>query len=85
VWMVVSRSLGVLGPVSKRQLLIPFLDLCNHEATSVHVLTGRATPGEGLWMTWLLVRSAADIVVRSWVQVGSCGSWQGRTSRRGTR
>ena len=54
VWMVVSRSLGIApalpgtgeggrggGRGGQRQVLIPFLDLCNHDEGSPHVLTGR--------------------------------------------
>ncbi|GAB5035234.1 Hypothetical protein NocV09_02401100 [Nannochloropsis oceanica] len=54
VWMVVSRSLGIApallgegeggrggGRSGQRQVLIPFLDLCNHDEGSPHVLTGR--------------------------------------------
>ena len=50
--MVVSRSLGIApalpqeggregGKGGQRQVLIPFLDLCNHEKGSPHLLTGR--------------------------------------------
>jgi SET domain len=54
VWIITSRVLTVqtgtnndddVGPVQYRRLLIPYLDMCNHDRTSNHVLTGRATRG----------------------------------------
>ena len=59
VWIITSRVLtvqtgtssnnndvdGDAGPVQYRRLLIPYLDMCNHDRTSTHVLTGRATRG----------------------------------------
>lgn len=53
VWLITSRVLTVQGssgdpdsPSSSAQrLLIPYLDMCNHDRSSPHVLTGRAMPG----------------------------------------
>jgi SET domain len=54
VWIITSRVLTVqtgntntddAGPVQYRRLLIPYLDMCNHDRTSQHMLTGRATRG----------------------------------------
>mmetsp|Transcript_16728 Transcript_16728/g.23607 ORF Transcript_16728/g.23607 Transcript_16728/m.23607 type:complete len:445 (+) Transcript_16728:303-1637(+) len=48
VWLITSRVLTVQGDVDEGRsyrLLIPLLDMCNHDRSSVHVLTGRAVPG----------------------------------------
>lgn len=48
VWIITSRVLTVQGSEESGQsyrLLIPYLDMCNHDRTSPHVLTGRAVPG----------------------------------------
>lgn len=48
VWLVTSRILTVQGAEDENRsyrLLIPFLDMCNHDRASPHVLTGRAVPG----------------------------------------
>jgi SET domain len=56
VWIITSRVLTVQagsandeddGPIAVqyRRLLIPYLDMCNHDRDSKHILTGRATPG----------------------------------------
>lgn len=48
VWLITSRVLTVQGDESERKsyrLLIPFLDMCNHDRSSPHILTGRAVPG----------------------------------------
>ena len=47
-WLVTSRCLTVEGEQDsgeRKKLLIPFLDMCNHDRRSPHVLTGRAAPG----------------------------------------
>jgi len=51
VWLVASRTLTVQGssdglstPTSNK-LLIPLIDMCNHDRNSLHILTGRAAPG----------------------------------------
>ncbi|KAI2499867.1 hypothetical protein MHU86_14605 [Fragilaria crotonensis] len=48
VWLITSRVLTVAGPEEENRsyrLMIPFLDMCNHDRSSPHVLTGRAVPG----------------------------------------
>ncbi|KAL1530852.1 hypothetical protein AB1Y20_001746 [Prymnesium parvum] len=61
VWIVLSRVLTVLGPDGQgHKLLIPFLDMFNHKASSKHYLTGR-TDG--------LLRVVAGEKVRSGEQV----------------
>jgi hypothetical protein len=48
VWLITSRVLTVQGGEGEGKsyrLLIPFLDMCNHDRSSGHVLTGRAVPG----------------------------------------
>mmetsp|Transcript_4229 Transcript_4229/g.10528 ORF Transcript_4229/g.10528 Transcript_4229/m.10528 type:complete len:510 (-) Transcript_4229:232-1761(-) len=48
VWLITSRVLTVQGQEGTGQsfrLLIPFLDMCNHDRSSTHILTGRAVPG----------------------------------------
>ena len=48
VWLITSRVLTVTGDAEEGnsyRLLIPFLDMCNHDRSSPHVLTGRAVPG----------------------------------------
>ncbi|KAL3942310.1 MAG: hypothetical protein SGBAC_003483 [Bacillariaceae sp.] len=48
VWLITSRVLTVQGAESDNlsyRLLIPFLDMCNHDRSSPHILTGRAAPG----------------------------------------
>ena len=43
VWAVQSRVLTVLGPDQEgHKLLIPFIDMFNHRASSPHYLTGRS-------------------------------------------
>jgi hypothetical protein len=48
VWLITSRVLTVQGDAEEGKsyrLLIPFLDMCNHDRSSPHILTGRAVPG----------------------------------------
>ena len=48
VWLVTSRVLTVQGEQNTGEsyrLMIPLIDMCNHDRGSVHVLTGRAVPG----------------------------------------
>lgn len=54
VWLITSRVLTVQGDADEGRsyrLLIPFLDMCNHDRSSPHVLTGRAVPGGELKVT----------------------------------
>lgn len=49
VWLVTSRVLTVQGsqdtPGVAYRLMIPFIDMCNHDRKSTHILSGRAVPG----------------------------------------
>jgi hypothetical protein len=48
VWLITSRVLTVQGDAEEGKsyrLLIPFLDMCNHDRSSSHILSGRAVPG----------------------------------------
>jgi hypothetical protein len=46
VWIITSRVLTVQGDDGQSyRLLIPYLDMCNHDRASKHVLTGRACTG----------------------------------------
>ena len=48
VWLITSRVLTVQGDAEEGKsyrLLIPFLDMCNHDRSSQHILSGRAVPG----------------------------------------
>ena len=48
VWLVTSRVLtveGEAGTGEKYRLMIPLIDMCNHDRDSPHILTGRAVPG----------------------------------------
>eukprot|EP00542_Grammatophora_oceanica_P014583 CAMPEP_0194052200 /NCGR_PEP_ID=MMETSP0009_2-20130614/44457_1 /TAXON_ID=210454 /ORGANISM="Grammatophora oceanica, Strain CCMP 410" /LENGTH=418 /DNA_ID=CAMNT_0038699675 /DNA_START=62 /DNA_END=1318 /DNA_ORIENTATION=+ len=50
VWLITSRVLTVQGAEDENtsyRLLIPFLDMCNHDRSSPHILTGRAVGGVG--------------------------------------
>jgi len=53
VWLVTSRVLTVQGdiPTQKYRLMIPLIDMCNHDRQSPHVLTGRAVAGGRLKVT----------------------------------
>ena len=47
-WIITSRVLTVQGPPESNtanRLLIPLIDMCNHDRDSPHVLTGRAMAG----------------------------------------
>lgn len=48
VWLITSRVLTVQGEAetnNKYRLMIPLIDMCNHDRASPHILTGRAVPG----------------------------------------
>lgn len=47
-WLVTSRVLTVQGDAESGdsyRLMIPLIDMCNHDRSSPHILTGRAVPG----------------------------------------
>jgi hypothetical protein len=48
VWLVTSRVLTVQGEAGTGEsfrVMIPLIDMCNHDRSSPHILTGRAVPG----------------------------------------
>ena len=48
VWLITSRVLTVQGEANSNtayRLMIPLIDMCNHDRSSPHVLSGRAVPG----------------------------------------
>eukprot|EP00566_Odontella_aurita_P014007 CAMPEP_0113526506 /NCGR_PEP_ID=MMETSP0015_2-20120614/779_1 /TAXON_ID=2838 /ORGANISM="Odontella" /LENGTH=439 /DNA_ID=CAMNT_0000424839 /DNA_START=194 /DNA_END=1509 /DNA_ORIENTATION=+ /assembly_acc=CAM_ASM_000160 len=50
-WLITSRVLtvqGAAGTDEAYRLMIPLVDMCNHDRSSPHVLTGRAAPGGSL-------------------------------------
>ena len=50
-WLVTSRVLTVQGDATTSdsyRLMIPLIDMCNHDRNSPHILTGRAVPGGSL-------------------------------------
>jgi hypothetical protein len=75
VWLITSRVLTVQGDAAAAgeegnnnksyRLLIPFLDMCNHDRSSPHVLTGRAAPGGEL-------KVVAGAVVKEGDQINIC-------------
>jgi len=68
VWLITSRVLTVQGNVDENKsyrLLIPYLDMCNHDRSSKHILMGRAVPGESL-------RVVAGANVKAGEQVNIC-------------
>jgi hypothetical protein len=68
VWLITSRVLTVEGDADEGtsyRLLIPFLDMCNHDRSSPHVLTGRAVPGGEL-------KVVAGAVVKEGDQINIC-------------
>ncbi|KAL7529600.1 hypothetical protein ACHAXR_003044 [Thalassiosira sp. AJA248-18] len=74
-WIITSRVLTVQGsPESStaNRLLIPLIDMCNHDRDSPHVLTGRAMPG-GM----LKVVAGADIKSGDAINIGYGGSVEG--------
>jgi len=48
VWLITSRVLTVQGEEfsnTSYRLMIPLIDMCNHDRSSPHILSGRAVPG----------------------------------------
>eukprot|EP00980_Cylindrotheca_fusiformis_P007293 scaffold1525_cov142-Cylindrotheca_fusiformis.AAC.93 len=78
VWIITSRVLTVQGAESdgkSYRLLIPFLDMCNHDRSSPHVLTGRAVQGGEL-------KVVAGSSVKEGEQINICyGGGQAGNSR----
>ena len=68
VWLITSRVLTVQGDIDEGKsyrLLIPFLDMCNHDRSSPHILTGRAVPGGEL-------KVVAGATVKAGDQINIC-------------
>jgi hypothetical protein len=68
VWLITSRVLTVQGAEDEGKsfrLLIPFLDMCNHDRSSAHVLTGRAVAGGEL-------KVVAGAAVKEGEQINIC-------------
>ena len=68
VWLITSRVLTVQGDAEEGKsyrLLIPFLDMCNHDRNSPHVLSGRAVPGGEL-------KVVAGAAVKAGEQINIC-------------
>lgn len=68
VWIITSRILTVEGATEDNlsyRLLIPFLDMCNHDRSSPHILTGRAIPGGEL-------KVVAGVPVKKGEQINIC-------------
>jgi len=74
-WLVTSRVLAVRGPsdaASSNRLLIPLIDMCNHDRDSPHVLTGRAAPG-----AMLKVLAGRDVAAGEPVDIAYGGGVEG--------
>jgi len=74
-WIITSRVLTVQGPPESstaNRLLIPLIDMCNHDRDSPHVLTGRAMSG-GM----LKVLAGADVKSGDAINIGYGGSIEG--------
>jgi SET domain len=68
VWLITSRVLTVQGEANEGnsyRLLIPFLDMCNHDRKSPHILSGRAVPGGEL-------KVVAGAAVKAGEQINIC-------------
>jgi len=68
VWLITSRVLTVQGDAEEGRsyrLLIPFLDMCNHDRKSPHVLSGRAVPSGEL-------KVVAGAAVKAGEQINIC-------------
>lgn len=68
VWLITSRVLTVQGADGSGQafrLMIPFIDMCNHDRNSPHILSGRAVPGG-------ILRVVAGADIKAGEQVNIC-------------
>ena len=73
--MITSRVLtveGSPGSTTRNRLLIPHIDMCNHDRDSPHVLTGRAVPGASL-----KVVAGRDVRAGEAVNIGYGGGVEG--------
>ncbi|KAL3784189.1 hypothetical protein HJC23_001388 [Cyclotella cryptica] len=75
-WLVTSRVLTVqartLDGTVPHRLFIPFIDMCNHDRDSPHILSGRAEPG-GM----LKVIAGADVKAGEAIDISYGGGVEG--------
>ncbi len=74
-WIITSRVLTVQGApesASSYRLLIPLIDMCNHDRDSPHILTGRAMSGGTL-----KVVAGADVMAGEAINIGYGGGVEG--------
>ena len=74
-WIITSRVLTVQGPPESgtaNRLLIPLIDMCNHDRDSPHILTGRAMAG-----AMLKVVAGVDIQAGDAINISYGGSVEG--------
>ncbi|EED92702.1 predicted protein [Thalassiosira pseudonana CCMP1335] len=74
-WLITSRVLTVQGSPEEtvaHRLLIPLIDMCNHDRDSPHLLTGRAMPGGTL-----KVLAGTDVKAGDAIDIGYGGGVEG--------
>ena len=74
-WIITSRVLTVQGPPDSgtaNRLLIPLIDMCNHNRASPHILTGRAMAG-----ATLKVVAGVDVKAGDAINISYGGSVEG--------
>ncbi len=74
-WIITSRVLTVQGPPESgtaNRLLIPLIDMCNHDRDSPHILTGRAMSG-----AMLKVVAGVDVKAGDAINISYGGSVEG--------
>ena len=74
-WIITSRVLTVQGPPESgiaNRLLIPLIDMCNHDRDSPHILTGRAIDG-----AMLKVVAGVDVKAGDAINISYGGSVEG--------
>jgi len=74
-WIITSRVLTVQGPPESgiaNRLLIPLIDMCNHDRDSPHILTGRAMTG-----ATLKVVAGVDVKAGDAINISYGGSVEG--------
>ena len=74
-WIITSRVLTVQGPPESgtaNRLLIPLIDMCNHDRDSPHILTGRAMAG-----ATLKVVAGEDVKAGDAINISYGGSVEG--------
>ena len=72
-WIITSRVLTVQGEQgTANRLLIPLIDMCNHDRDSPHILTGRAVNGAAL-----KVVAGVDVKAGDAINISYGGSVEG--------